>query len=181
VDEAPARQSVRILVVDDDADHRATLCTVLEESGYRVDGAHQGQAALDRMLAGELPDLILLDLCMPVMDGWAFSAALKEHPHLARIPVVVMSGRGEGALSAAPVSAGYLLKPLDLKQVLEIISTCLWRYERRNKARVADDGEREAAPAEARRNPGRRRTPSGGFDLSQDGVDSSPADGHRAS
>ncbi len=126
-------------MVDDDADHRATLCSVLEEAGYRVEGAPQGRAALDRMLAGDLPDLVLLDMCMPVMDGWAFSAELHQHPRLSRIPVVVMSGRGECTLSAAPVSAGYLLKPLDLHQLLEMISTCLWRYEQRKMARGGGD------------------------------------------
>src|SRR5579885_847692 len=102
MDEGPAPDGVCILVVDDDDDHRETLCSVLEEAGYRVESANNGRAALERMLAGAVPDLLLVDLCMPVMDGWAFSTELKEHPRLARLPVVVMSGRGEGALSTAP-------------------------------------------------------------------------------
>jgi CheY-like chemotaxis protein len=132
-----------ILVVDDADDHRAALCSLLEEAGYRVEDASHGRDALDRLLAGLSPDLILLDLFMPVMDGWALWQEIKTHPVLAPIPIVVMSGYGEAVLNSAPVSAGYLRKPLERSQLLETIASCLWRHRRRRSGTrpVGVDGE----------------------------------------
>ena len=121
------------LVVEDDADHRATVRDILEEEGYRVDIAVHGGDALARVLAGPQPDLIVLDLVMPVMDGWAFMAELKARPALAAIPVVVISQGGEDVLNSAPVSAGYLAKPLDRSRLLETITNCLWRRQRQSE------------------------------------------------
>jgi CheY-like chemotaxis protein len=129
-----------LLVVEDDADHRAIVQDILEDEGYRVDTAVHGQDALARLtsMVGGLPDLILLDMLMPVMDGWAFMAALKERPLLARIPVLVTSCGGDRVLSSAPVAAGYLAKPLDRSRLLETICGCLWRRQR------SDGGSRPA-------------------------------------
>lgn len=83
----------RILLVEDDQALREALAEVLSDEGYRVDCAANGREALDhlnRSTAGS-PDLILLDLVMPVMDGWAFREAQRENGRLARIPTVVLS------------------------------------------------------------------------------------------
>jgi CheY-like chemotaxis protein len=119
---------MHLLVVEDDEDHRATLCEILEEEGYCVETAGHGRDALDRLSgAGPLPDLILVDMLMPVMDGWAFMAELKKNPVLASIPVLATSGGGDRVLSSAPVAAGYLVKPLSRARLLETISCCLLR------------------------------------------------------
>ena len=81
-----------ILVVDDDADNRARLRHVLERNGWRVVEAENGQAALDH-IAREVPQLVLLDLTMPVMDGFAFLHALRNRPGCADVPVVVLTAR----------------------------------------------------------------------------------------
>ena len=97
-DPPPSRPLSRaLLVVEDDPDHRAIVRDILEEEGYRVDTAVHGQDALDQLtsMAGALPDLILLDMLMPVMDGWAFMAALKARPVLSTIPVLVTSCGGD--------------------------------------------------------------------------------------
>jgi CheY-like chemotaxis protein len=120
-----------LLIVDDDKDHRETVREVLEEQGYRVETAVHGRDALNRLLDGARPDLILLDLWMPEMDGWAFMAELKAREDLAGIPVVVTSQAGERVINSAPVSAGYLNKPLDRSRLLEIIDCLLWRRRRR--------------------------------------------------
>jgi CheY-like chemotaxis protein len=118
-------------VVKDDEDHRATLCEILEEEGYGAETAANGRDALARLSgAGSLPDLILVDMLMPVMDGWAFMAELKKHPELASIPVLAISGGGDRVLSSAPVAAGYLVKPLSRLRLLETISCCLLRRRR---------------------------------------------------
>src|ERR1700733_15191359 len=132
-DPSPSQAVPRaLLVVEDDPDHREIVRDILEEEGYRVDTAIHGQDALTRLasMSGALPDLILLDMLMPVMDGWAFMAALKERPALSAIPVLVTSCGGDRVLSAAPVAAGYLAKPLDRSRLLETIGWCLWRRRR---------------------------------------------------
>jgi len=127
-DPSPARALPKsLLVVEDDPDHRAVLRDMLEEEGYKVDTAVHGQDALSRLGSGPLPDLILLDMLMPVMDGWAFMSALKERPILAGIPVLVTSAGGDRVLSSAPVAAGYLAKPLSRTSLVETIGWCLWR------------------------------------------------------
>src|SRR4051812_1371969 len=103
--------SAKLLVVEDDPDHRAAICEVLEDEGYGIEAANDGGAALERLRAGLAPALIVLDLKMPVMDGWTFMAELKKEPELTSIPVVVITGAGERVLTSAPVSAGYLQKP----------------------------------------------------------------------
>ena len=81
-----------VLVVDDDADTRARMRTVLEKNGWTVAEACNGQEALDQV-AHAVPRLILLDLTMPVMDGFSFLHALRRRPGCADIPVVVLTAR----------------------------------------------------------------------------------------
>ena len=81
-----------VLVVDDDASARARLRTVLERHGWTVREAANGVEALERVAAAR-PRLILLDLTMPVMDGFTFLHALRDTPNGADIPVVVLSAR----------------------------------------------------------------------------------------
>ncbi len=110
-----------LLVVDDDAAIRSSLRDVLEAEGYGVHTAGDGAAALAllRSLDGALPTLILLDLSMPVMDGWSFFAALRADQRLQRIPVVIITATR--SLAAAPVAAGYMAKPIDLGRLLETV------------------------------------------------------------
>ncbi len=82
----------RILVVDDDPQNRDLLIRILERQGYRTDEAENGSLALERV-ASERPALILLDLMMPVMDGFAFLEALRNSPAFATIPVIVVTAK----------------------------------------------------------------------------------------
>ena len=125
-----ARHTVSLLVVEDDADARGVLCELLDGAGYCVGAASDGSEALARLLVGPLPDLMLLDLRLPVMDGWGLMAQVKARPALAAIPVVVMTGAGQTVLNLAPVSAGYLRKPLKFEMVLETIKRVLWTKQR---------------------------------------------------
>jgi two-component system chemotaxis response regulator CheY len=87
---AARRGATRVLVVDDAADIRELLVDLLESEYYEVSSACDGQQAL-RTLSVQWPDIILLDLMMPIMSGWQFLHAPAEHPRLACIPVVVLS------------------------------------------------------------------------------------------
>jgi len=81
--------SRRVLVVEDDEAIRQTLVDVLEDGGYRVDGASDGAEAIQQM-ERRRPDLVLLDLHMPGMDGWEFLAVKAGKSGLAEVPVVVL-------------------------------------------------------------------------------------------
>lgn len=82
----------RILIVEDDADIRDTLEEVLVAEGYSVQVASNGQEALDCLRSAEqLPNLVLLDLMMPIKDGQAFREEQERDPRLADIPIVIMS------------------------------------------------------------------------------------------
>jgi len=104
-----------ILVVDDDADLREFLRVMLTSIGFEVISAANGQEALD-VMEGHEPDLILLDMKMPVMDGWEFSRALEDrgaHP-----PVVVLTAAPDPAARAAEVHAdGWLGKPFEYEEL----------------------------------------------------------------
>jgi CheY-like chemotaxis protein len=82
---------MKILLVEDDLALRDALSDVLADQGYSIDCASNGQEALDHLEHGLPPDLILLDLVMPVMDGWAFRDAQRRSPRLAAIPTLVLS------------------------------------------------------------------------------------------
>jgi CheY-like chemotaxis protein len=111
-----------ILIVEDDRDLRETLAEILGDEGYDVATVANGREALDYLQGGDLPRLILLDLMMPVMNGWEFRAAQQADPGLARVPVVVFSGDHNVAQKAAALSVpDYLPKPVNVEHLLELV------------------------------------------------------------
>ncbi len=93
----------------------------LELEGYQVEVAANGRQALERLTAGMQPCVILLDLMMPVMDGWQFRREQVRSPELAEIPVIVVSAAGRDRIAEIDANA-YLTKPVDLEQLLERVS-----------------------------------------------------------
>jgi serine/threonine protein kinase len=114
--EAKARPP--ILVVDDDAAVREGLVRLLEDEGYRAIGATNGREALAQARA-EMPRLILLDLKMPVMDGWQFLQEWNALKADTRCPVVLLSGLS--FIRDAPGVADFLSKPVDASRLLECV------------------------------------------------------------
>ena len=111
----------RVLVVDDDAVIRDTLATALGDEGYVVRVATDGRAALDTM-GNWRPDVIVLDLMMPVMDGPSFRAAQRSADEVAEIPVIVLSAAHEVQQRAAGLDAAAVFpKPFDLGALLDAI------------------------------------------------------------
>lgn len=111
----------RVLVVDDDEEISEMISLVLEDQGCDVAAAEHGQAALDRMHAGWKPDVILLDMRMPVMDGRAFVATYRAEPP-PHAPVVVVSAARDARDVAASVTADdWLAKPFDVDALVEVI------------------------------------------------------------
>lgn len=109
----------KILVIDDDDDTRETLVGLLIDEGFEAEGALSGAAALSRM-DGFVPDAILLDHFMPVMNGEQFRAAVQAHPAWARIPIIVCTGDTVPQQVAAAVFC-VLQKPFDLEQLLAVM------------------------------------------------------------
>jgi CheY-like chemotaxis protein len=110
----------RILLVEDDHALRETLADVLRDEGYRVACACNGREALDRLGEDAAPDLILLDLVMPVMDGWAFRDAQRRRPGLAGIPLVVLSASfpSDSSRVRALGAQAVLAKPVGLDNLI---------------------------------------------------------------
>lgn len=111
-----------ILIVEDSVDLQALLARLLTKQGYTVTRALNGQEGLDvlhRMTAP--PHLILLDIMMPVMDGFVFRQEMQKDPGLASIPVIVMTADSQPESKAHQLHAAALLKkPLDMDQLLAI-------------------------------------------------------------
>jgi CheY-like chemotaxis protein len=117
--EAPVSKS--ILVIEDDDLTRDALRLILEAQGYVVASADNGRTALEELRKCR-PDLILLDLVMPVMNGWEFRAHLDEDPLLASIPVVVCSGAGEMCKRGLPHgTSDFLQKPFEFDALLRAV------------------------------------------------------------
>jgi CheY-like chemotaxis protein len=112
----------RVLVVDDDGDIRDALKEILEDEGYAVGVAGNGAEALSVLRAGPRPNLVLLDLMMPVMNGWQFRAEQKRDPVLADIPVVVITADAHVGDKSSQIGAeGFLKKPIQLVDLLRTI------------------------------------------------------------
>jgi CheY-like chemotaxis protein len=111
-----------ILVVEDEPDIRDLMVAILESEGYAVSAASHGAEALARLQAGPVPCIILLDLMMPVMDGWTFCHEREKDPALAAIPLVVVSAVSrEDPRNAGVRAVGHLPKPLDIGSLLAAV------------------------------------------------------------
>jgi CheY-like chemotaxis protein len=107
-----------ILLVEDDAGARDALSDILRDEGFEVATVENGREALDYLQSSPAPCLILLDLVMPVMDGWEFRERQLREPRLSTIPVVVLTATaGQGVAGVA--TSDILRKPVDFGALLE--------------------------------------------------------------
>ena len=113
-------QHCPVLIVEDDADLREMMAQLLSLEGYRSETAANGLEALRFLERGDPPDVILLDLMMPVMDGWEFRRRQVEDPRLSGVPVVVLSAVDQSRTSELG-GASFLKKPLDFDRLLELV------------------------------------------------------------
>jgi two-component system, cell cycle response regulator DivK len=117
----------KILVVDDNFDNRNIIAQMLRLSGFLVVVAGDGVQALE-LTEREEPDLILMDLSMPRLDGWSATARLKERPELAHVPVIAVTGHATRDDIDRALSAGcrdYLIKPIDMEAMLRKVHGAL--------------------------------------------------------
>lgn len=119
----------RILVVDDNADNRTIIAAMLKLNGYTVECANNGQLALDAAQR-QRPDLILMDMAMPVLDGWSATQQLKAQPTTAGVPVIAVTGHVTGDDIDRARQAGcddYITKPIDYEIMLGKVHALLAR------------------------------------------------------
>lgn len=129
----------KILIVDDDATMANLLSTVLEFEGFQVRKALSGEEAF-RALKEELPDLVLLDIMMPEMDGFEVLARLRNDPRTEKLPVIMLTARTEDRDIFEGWRWGadeYVTKPFDPHELVRTIRTVLARsYEERLEERA---------------------------------------------
>jgi len=135
-------QGLRLLVVEDDETILASLCDLLREEGATLVTAANGRDALTTLRASEPPDLILLDLMMPVMDGWEFRIAQRADRALCSIPLIALSADSSAKARAIAADA-YLRKPFELEGLVMTIRSIV--DSRAEKRRAAADTAREFA------------------------------------
>ncbi len=111
-----------ILIVEDDDDVRSAMVAVLEASGYRVVAATHGREALEHLRSAVPICIILLDLWMPVMNGFEFRAEQMKDPALAAVPVVVITADRPAARRAADLGVlAWMTKPVEFEELLGIL------------------------------------------------------------
>jgi DNA-binding SARP family transcriptional activator len=157
------RSAGRILVIDDDAASRETMAELLAAEGYSVACAANGWEALNHLRRSLLPHVILLDLMMPVMDGWEFRRQQLRDSALAAIPVIVLSFLVDISQDAsAPGSISYLPKPVDFGRLITLVASYCPRLTRPGAAgeesEALDEGSGPHAPGDERHLPNGRRT-----------------------
>ena len=122
-----------LLLVDDDDELRELLAETLQQCGFSVATAANGQEALDRLRSAALPAAVLLDLNMPTMNGWQFCAAKNADDALRALPVIVMSA----AAKKDPASPYFLdvdevvPKPIEIDELLSALDRLLGKVARR--------------------------------------------------
>jgi CheY-like chemotaxis protein len=116
----PSAPSCPVLIVEDDEDLRDMMAQMLNIEGFHTATVANGREALEYLHATSKPNVILLDLMMPIMDGWEFRRRQKADPELAPVPVIILSALDQ--TRAAPVDAeAFLKKPLDFERLLELV------------------------------------------------------------
>ncbi|AKF09724.1 response regulator [Sandaracinus amylolyticus] len=114
-----------VMIVEDDRDVRELLAELVADEGFCTLAAANGREALDLLEQAKvdgLPCVILLDILMPIVDGWQFRAMQENDATLAGIPVVVLSAHADGPTAAQRMrAAGFVRKPVDLDTLLDVI------------------------------------------------------------
>lgn len=133
-------QTVTVMVIDDEQDVRESVAEMLLASGYRVLTAEDGSVALEKMRKGARPDVILLDLVMPVMNGWQFREEQSRDPQLGAIPVVVVTANREvREITASEV----LYKPVRPDKLMKAVE----RWAAHSRGQNTETAAAQEAPA----------------------------------
>jgi two-component system, cell cycle response regulator DivK len=119
----------RILLVEDNADNRAIYRVILEHSGYEVIEAHDGEEGI-RLTREERPDVVLMDISIPLVDGWEATQILKADPDTREIPIIALTAHALASDRAKAKEVGcdaYLAKPVEPRRVVEEVKRMIER------------------------------------------------------
>ena len=119
----------KIMIVDDDADVLTTVEQLLKSKGHTVIPLNDGHDCFKKLKNGERPNLIILDIMMPVMSGWEIQRRLEENPDWCKIPIVFLTGRSTKTAEEMCKKYGidYIQKPFDVKELQERIQKVLMK------------------------------------------------------
>jgi two-component system, cell cycle response regulator DivK len=120
-------EAAKVLLVEDTEDNRFMMRRLLEMTGYRVVEAKNGEEAVT-VARTEAPDLILMDLSLPIIDGLAATRLIRQLPELEQTPIIAVSAHDTTDFEADAYQAGcnnYITKPIDYSELEELISTML--------------------------------------------------------
>ena len=109
-----------VLIVEDDEDLREMMAQLLTLEGFQAATVANGREALEYLHDTDKPDVILLDLMMPVMDGWEFRRQQQADPAIAPVPVIVLSALDQNRAATLDATA-FLKKPLDFDRLLSLV------------------------------------------------------------
>lgn len=124
---APGNMSKRILIVEDNPDNRILITDILSALDYEVLVATDGESGV-ALAHSERPDLILMDLSLPKMDGWTAATEIKQDPSLAHIPVIALTAHAMVGDREKALKAGcddYVSKPIDLRELASKLASFL--------------------------------------------------------
>ena len=150
----------QVLVVEDDQELNRTVCAYLNQNGYQALGCLDANAAYDAMYGGTLFDLIISDIMMPGVDGFAFARTVRELNQ--EIPILFMTARDDFASKQRGFQAGiddYMVKPIDLDELL-LRMEALLRRARIASSKKADGRRPDAGRRGTHRLPQRRGDPA---------------------
>ena len=118
--------SKRIMIVDDEEDIRVSVGQIFEVSGYEVTKAEDGNDCLNK-LERAIPDLVILDIMMPGMNGWDVAARIKENSKWSKIPIVFLTAKGDEMSIGMGrfASKEYIVKPFDIIKLKERVEEIL--------------------------------------------------------
>ncbi|MCC2667993.1 MAG: Sensory box histidine kinase/response regulator [Armatimonadetes bacterium] len=141
-------EGLLILIVEDNEVTATSLAQVFRWEGYRVQTAPNGEQALALLKSGERPAIILLDLMMPVMNGWELCRHLQADPDLASVPLVVLTGTDDGQHQGELLGASAVFtKPFDLDRLSKAVATHATRAGGRSQTSRGNGGSGASSPA----------------------------------
>ena len=157
----------KILIVDDDIRNVFALTSVLERHGSTVVYAENGREGIEQLERNEDVALVLMDIMMPEMDGWATTSAIRRMPQFADLPIIALTAkvmRGDREKSIASGASDYVPKPVDVDRLLERLRGWLAAEAERGIVRLTGRFVTDARPRQdpARRRPGGEPDRAGG-------------------
>ncbi len=132
-----ANSKKKILIVDDEENLRALVATVLQMAGYEVSTAVDGEDCVQKALQ-TIPDLILLDIMMPKLDGWKTLSKLRSYDQTEHIPIIMLTARGEtdSLFKSEKLKVlDYFIKPFEMDEILAYIKKYFDKKELEDRAR----------------------------------------------